>query len=365
MRIGIVRQRYAAFGGAERYLTSLAVALAKQGHDMHLFAHRWDQTAGITFHPVGMLRWPGFLRALSFAHQTRRILAYANMDLVFSLERTLQQDIYRAGDGCHREWLRLRGCFLPAWKRLLLRINPLHRALLWIERRTFDRRHTGWIIANSHRVKNEIIHHYQYPADRITVIHNGVDTDKFKPLPQQRSPDQFILLFVGSGFERKGLHFAIRALPYLPSNVRLRVVGRDNFRPYHALAKHLRIADRVDFLGPVAISSDVYAQANLLIHPAIYEPFSNACMEAFACGLPVVTTRVNGVAEIIQPGVNGAIVDDPSDSSALGSAIRPFLDRAIWERASKEARLTAEAHSFALHLQATLAVLNQSVTIPR
>ena len=104
---------------------------------------------------------------------------------------------------------------------------------------------------------------------------------------------------------------------------------------------------------------DVYAGADILVHPAIYEPFSNACLEAMACGLPVVSSRVNGAAEIIRPGLNGSVVEDPADSAALAAAITPFLDPAARARAGAAARQTAEALPMSLNVEKTLAVIEE------
>jgi UDP-glucose:(heptosyl)LPS alpha-1,3-glucosyltransferase len=368
MKIALIRQRYVAHGGAERYLAALAGELAGRGHEVHVYANRWEATPGIQFHRVPMLRVPGFLRALSFAWNVRR--AVAGMDLVFSLERTLRQDLYRAGDGCHREWLARRRRFLPWWRRATLRINPLHLALLWLERRLFNPQNTRHVIANSQRGKEEIIRHYGFPAERITVVYNGVDTARFRPPSRpmlsergpavdsspgsaSERPDLRSLLFVGSGWERKGLAFAIRALALLPEHVTLRVVGKGNQVRYERLARQLGVAGRVQFLPPQRRIEDVYAGADVFVFPTIYEPFANVCLEALACGVPVVTTRSNGVAEILRPGVDGAVVNEPDNIAGLADAIRSLLGR----EAATAARATAERHSLAVNVAATLAVL--------
>ena len=101
----------------------------------------------------------------------------------------------------------------------------------------------------------------------------------------------------------------------------------------------------------------VYQGAEVLVHPAIYEPFANVCMEAMACGLPVVTSRINGVSEVIESGRNGAIIERPEDIEALAAAIRSFLDERIRRAAGVFARKTAEAHAFGPHITQTLRVI--------
>ena len=72
----------------------------------------------------------------------------------------------------------------------------------------------------------------------------------------------------------------------------------------------------------------LYAAADIFILPTIYDPFSNACLEALACGLPVITTRANGFSEIIEDGVHGSIVDCANDLVGLREALWFWSDAA-------------------------------------
>jgi UDP-glucose:(heptosyl)LPS alpha-1,3-glucosyltransferase len=362
MKIGVIRQRYTPIGGAERYLDGVIRELVARGHDVHVFANSWrGDSDGFTFHRVPMVRVSSFLKVLSFALSARKVVRQARCDLVFSLERTLEQDVYRAGDGCHREWLRRRAQFVSPLKRLNIRLNPLHQTLMRIERRTFSPRCTGRIIANSRRGKREIVELYGYPAEGIEVIHNGVDTRRFTPRKGTVPGNGVTLLFVGTGWERKGLGFAVRSLAALPAHVRLRVAGKGNVGEYRSLAETVGVAQRVEFIGTGEDIVGVYQNADLLVHPAIYEPFANVCLEALACGLPVITSAANGASEVIEPGENGAVVERPERIESLAAAIAPFLDRERRAKASRAARGTAEAHGLEAHITETLRVLTLSL----
>jgi UDP-glucose:(heptosyl)LPS alpha-1,3-glucosyltransferase len=98
------------------------------------------------------------------------------------------------------------------------------------------------------------------------------------------------------------------------------VAGRGNRGRYKS--------SRAQFLGTVVDLPRVYAAADIFILPTIYDPFSNACLEALACGLPVITTRDNGFSEIIEDGVHGSIVDSASDTGGLRDAVRFWSDAA-------------------------------------
>lgn len=355
MKIGIIKRRYVAEGGgSERYTNGLIRELQRLGHEIHVFAQQADG-GSVAIHRVPVRPGPSFVHQLSFASNCRRAIQASSCDLTFSLERTVLQDIARAGGGCHREYLAQCRHFFSPIERLRLGLNPLHRALLSLEKRTFCPDNTRVVIANSNRGKEEIVRHYGFPAERIDVIHNGTDCERFRPPPRDEDGN-IVLLFVGSGFERKGLGFAIRALGRLPGNVELRIAGKGNYRKYLAIARKLGVESRAHFLGVQSKIEEVYAQGDILVHPAIYEPFSNACLEAMACGLPVVTSRMNGASEVIHPGRNGAVVEDPSDVESLAAAIELFINRKQLREARIEARKTAEGLPMTLNVRRTIEV---------
>lgn len=362
MKIGIIKQKFVKLsGGSERYTSGLVAALKQRGHEIHVFAAQWDasaETQGVTLHRVPILGGFSFTRQWSFAVNCRRAIEREPCNVVFSLERSLRQDIARAGGGCHREWMAQRNRYASLWKRILFRLNPLHAVLLWLERQTFSPANTRFIIANSHRGKEEIIRHYRFPAERIFVVHNGADCERFNPVARL-ARDEFVLLIVGSGFERKGVGFAIRALARLPKRVELRIAGEGRREPLLRLARDLDVADRVEFLGRSARIESAYANADILVHPAIYEPFSNACLEALACGLPVVSSRINGASEVLTPGVDSMLVDEPGDSAALAAAIEPFLNPQTYAVASRAARTKAESLPFSRNVEQTLEVIGR------
>jgi UDP-glucose:(heptosyl)LPS alpha-1,3-glucosyltransferase len=362
MKIAFVRKAYTPYGGAERYLSQLMERLWLQGHEVHVFAHRWeggqrDETQAEkgrpVFHRVPMISSPSFLEALSFAWSSRRLLQEQTFDIIHSFERTLYQDIYRAGDGCHREWLIQRRRLDPWLKRNTYALNPLHRALLYLEKGLFQSPRLKKIIANSRRGKEEIRRHYGVPAEKIEVVHNGVDLETFHPgnvtlyrkslRKEFRVPaEALVILFLGSGFRRKGLRSLLDSLPMVKKEIPqvvLMVAGRDRVQEYREQARRLGCERNVLFLGPTQRAKEFYATCDLFALPTIYDPFSNACLEAMASGIPVLTTPTNGVAELIEDGKNGFVVRDPLNASEIGQRILNFFyaadKAAIGERARK------------------------------
>ncbi len=225
-------------------------------------------------------------------------------DVLMSLERIWNCDVYRAGDGVHRAWLARRRKFELPLERFIRGLNQKHRGILQLEEALFGNRGARSVIANSQMIKNEIVDLYGYPADKIDIVRNGVPFEQFRFRPELRDtsrdelkvkPDQTALLFTGSGWERKGLRFAIAAMALCRNRkTRLLVAGRGCRRYYKS--------KRVQFLGEVSDLVRIYSAADIFILPTIYDPSSNACLEALACGLPVITTASDliGLRDAIQ-----------------------------------------------------------------
>jgi UDP-glucose:(heptosyl)LPS alpha-1,3-glucosyltransferase len=106
----------------------------------------------------------------------------------------------------------------------------------------------------------------------------------------------------------------------------------------------------------------VYAAADIFILPTIYDPFSNACLEALACGLPVITTRSNGFSEIIENGVHGSTVDHASDFLALRDAIRLWSDSSRRAAARTINMQRAAQFDIAKNVEQTLKILTRVVS---
>ncbi len=246
------------------------------------------------------------------------------------MERVDWCDVYRAGDGVHAAWLERRARYEPRWRSLFRRFSRKHAALCALEAAMFRAGGVRLVIANSELVKGEILERYDYPAERICVIHNGVPP---APAPAEQAAmreatrqelglgaDEYVLLFAGSGWERKGLRFAIEATNCAAGcQPTLLVAG-------HGRERGLPASERVRFLGPVRGLARYFAAADAFILPTIYDPFSNACLEALAAGLPVITTRANGFAEILAEG-EGSVVEQPDDLESLCRAIEHWASR--------------------------------------
>jgi UDP-glucose:(heptosyl)LPS alpha-1,3-glucosyltransferase len=329
MKLALIRRQFSATGGAELYLQRLLLALAEREHELHLFAESWSETpARVKLHPVKISATRA-TRGLRFAEAVQNELAKEKFDCVFSLERTLQQDVYRAGDGVHRVWLERRKQFAPWWKKNFAGRGAFHKNMVALEARTFDPKNTGRIIVNSEMVRAEILGHFKFPADRIHLVRNGVDIPKFQDGQRAETrarfgvkDGDFLLLFAGSGWERKGLKFVLKAFRQVSSvapRVKLLVIGKGR-KPFFNFGG-------VIYSEPAADLENFYAAADLFVFTPIYEPSANVVFEALAAGLPVVTSASNGAAEIIEENLTGNVVREFWQPEILAKAIKKWVYR--------------------------------------
>jgi UDP-glucose:(heptosyl)LPS alpha-1,3-glucosyltransferase len=353
MKIALVRRGYSRTGGAEAYLRRFAEAAVAAGHTIILFSERWPRE-----------EWPFELVPVasnsprSFAEAMITMRPRDRSDFLFSLERIRTCDAYRAGDGVHAAWLERRARFEPAWKAWMRRFSGKHREVLALEKELFSPRGARMVITNSALVRDEIIQHFPYPQERIKVIHNGVPP--YSVAPEARAHTRaslglkegdYAIVFAGSGWSRKGLRFAIEAMNMAKlDRSTLLVAGRGNPR---ALPK----CAQARFLGPVKDMPSLLAAADIFVLPTIYDPFSNACLEALAARLPVITTAQNGFSEIIQSGQEGEVVAEPNDVTALAVALKTWHDPARRLAAKPHLERLSARYTIAENVQQTLAAI--------
>jgi UDP-glucose:(heptosyl)LPS alpha-1,3-glucosyltransferase len=337
VKVALVIEKFSPAGGAERQCVNFARGLVARGHEIHVFARTIAPGNGYVAHPVPA---DGLFRHQTFDVQTRKLLEKESFDIIHSFTRTAYQDVLRLGGGTHKEYLIQTDAAYSTLGRIWRKIRPKERLELQLERASFAPHASKKIVAVSHRVKEEVLRHYGVPAEKIAVIHNGVDASEFKPSDEARrlirnqiglDQNDYTLLFVGSGFKRKGLESAIAAVDRVPS-ARLVVVG-EGHAPAHP---------RVLMLGRRSDVAHLYAAADAFIFPTLYDPFPNAVLEAMASGLPVIVSRVAGVSEIIQD--DSIVVENPRDVDEVAAAVRKLEDPAVRKPMGEAARRKALAH---------------------
>ncbi|KAF6660928.1 glycosyltransferase family 4 protein [Pantoea sp. EKM101V] len=331
LRLAIVRQKYRPDGGAERFISRALEALGSEQLDLNIITRSWQGTPNPDWHlhicnPAKLGR---VSRERGFARAARACWEREKFDIVQSHERIAGCDIFRAGDGVHRVWLEQRARIVSPWQRLSATLSPYHRYVLQAEAEMFNSPTLKAVICNSEMVKRDILRCFSLDARKIHVIHNAIDARRFQPATEATRhatrqqlglPDAAtVLIYVGSGFERKGLKAAIQALA--ASDRYLIVVGQDKqLQRYQQLANQLNCLDRLRFVGVQQDVQPFYHAADGLLLPTLYDPFPNVVLEAMACGLPVITSTGCGGAEFITAGQEG-FVCDALDINGLNQAV--------------------------------------------
>lgn len=350
IKVAIIRQKYNPAGGAERFVQNALMQLRDKSQlQIDILARNWNEIEGVKFNRINPLYIGSLWRDFSFSRSVQSYLKDNHYDIVQSHERIPGCQIYRAGDGLHARWLNLRKrAGFPATC-----LNLHHSYLLRAEEKMFNSEELQFVICNSQMVMKEISQWFPAAKDKCILIYNGVDLNRFTYLKngEERKrtrerlglkDNQPVLIFVGSGFQRKGLQLAVEAIHSASSEVALIVVGGDkNQQKYIDYARSLLGPDRVKFVGETR-PDEYLACADGFILPTLYDPFPNSAMEAFASGLPVLTTLQCGAAEIIQNGENGFVFDF-FDKKEIIQAIGRWLDSSSnWALMRKKARQAVE-----------------------
>jgi UDP-glucose:(heptosyl)LPS alpha-1,3-glucosyltransferase len=361
-RIALVRGSWNAAGGAERFVQRIAQALSERGVELTLIARQWPRggeaalPASVRRLELGSFHVGRRWRDRAFARAVLAAAARERFDLVQSHERIPGLPLYRAGDGVHRQWLAIKRQNQGWWRALGDTLSPQHRAVLKAERAMFAHPALHCVVCNSEMVRAEIVRHYGVAPDKLVVIRNGIDLNRFRPAsPSERAAararfgwpdDRTVFLFVGSGFERKGVAGALQA--FARGNLRERallvIVGHDKHRPrYEHLAATLGIAPAVRFTGAQDDVLPYYQGADAFVLPTLYDPQSNAVLEAMACGLPAITSSGCGVAELLSRE-SGHVVD-AFDLPALSAAMQDLTRREHARSLGQAARRAVEPYS--------------------
>lgn len=322
MKLCIVRQQYRPDGGAERFISRALSELVRQKQfDTSVITRSWqgDQQPEVEVIPCDPVYKGRLQRESTFADEARKLWQQNKFDLVQSHERIAGCDIYRAGDGVHKVWLEQRARIMNPLKNWFNGMSRYHKQVLAAEKALFEDKNLKAVICNSDMVRQEISANFDIDPDKLMLIYNGIDTERFKPcsLEVQKKvrvelglEDRLTLIYVGSGFERKGLETAIRALAMASVEAQLLVVGKDKkIAKYQQLAQKLNIESRVIFCGMQTDPRPYYHAADALIHPALYDPFPNVIHEGMASGLPIITSTKSGGAEFVKQSGQGFTAD--------------------------------------------------------
>jgi UDP-glucose:(heptosyl)LPS alpha-1,3-glucosyltransferase len=341
-KIYLIRANKLKHGGAEKYLHILSKAMVSENIEYQIIN---------SFFPKFL---PSWLRVILFNIQvslTKRNKFY------YSLDRITCPDLYRAGDGVHKVFLSIEN---------KSRLNLLHPVYLYLERHCFNNAKS--IIANSNMVKEQIIDTYNINPNKINVIYNGIE---LKEIDYKKSYDklskefsfsknQSILLFVGSGFKRKGVVEFLQIISKLKTaDIKAFVIGKEtNIKYYQNLSKKLNIDSQVVFTGPRSDVDNFFSISDIFLFPTHYEPFGNVILEAMNLGNVVFTTKHCGASELLD---SEFIMQSPDDISVIRK-INYLLENSDKLALIKEKnRFKSKQFSIEQNLYKTLKVINENI----
>lgn len=350
MRLAIIRRRYNPYGGAERFIERLIPILAERGIETSVISDSWriDKSMKNRFIQVKSTGWTRSAKFKSFENNVRLFLENQKLhskrfDLIQSHERLVGANIFRAGDGVHRAWLermqKETGFFRSRW----LNHDPYHSAVIETERKMAADKALHYI-ANSQMIFDELQEYLGISSDRISLIYNGVNTARFVPASAEQkresrkkmskltgmnfSSECKIISFLGSGFNRKGVPQLIDAAERMKDVFTL-ICGEDR-EAERSKRRIIRrgMKARVALTGPLEDVRPLLWAADVFVLPSLYDPSSNAVLEALACGLPVIVTRDVGMADEIISAEAGLVCSRQVDSisDALTRALTPALN---------------------------------------
>jgi UDP-glucose:(heptosyl)LPS alpha-1,3-glucosyltransferase len=367
-------------GGCQTYISDLARRLAADGHEVHLYGCCWDTTAlpeALHYHRLAVPAGPRFVRPWRFARSCEAALRMARHDVSIGFDKTWGQDVLFPQGGLHSASAehnlgKYRTPLVRVAVRALRALGPACWSFHRLEHRQYLGARRPRVVAISEMTRRHFVHYLGYRREEVSVVRAAIDPGRISEHDRPRiraearqrwglGAQEPVALCAAMNPRLKGLVPLLHAVARLPAvPFRLLVVG--NARPgcYQRLAQRLGVAGRVCFAGFCADVREAYFASDFLVHPTFYDPCSLVVLEALACGLPVITSRYNGAAELLAPPREGFVVDDPHDHDRLAWAIGQLLDPARRSACAAAARQTAAAWTFEHHYRALLGVLTQA-----
>ena len=374
MRVGLVLDRFdPRQGGVEQWTHQFACGLLAAGHEVHVVAAHFsaDQAnMGIHAHQV-----PSYRSRLARASSAEKTLKELRLDVIHDMGVGWYCDVFHPHGGSRvaafEQNLLLAPAWLRPWKRRVARVLRRYREFDKLLTRQYadDGR---IVLALSGMVEQDLTRFHGVQPNRMRRIYNGVDTERFSPRHRRQYRDdvrrqlglrdEVLFLIVAHNYRLKGVPTLLEALARLTAAkhpVHVAIVGGKRFAPYQRLARRLGAGNAVSFIGTVDDPVPYYAAADVYVQPTFYDPCSLVVLEALASGLPPITTRYNGVAELMSDPRQGFIIDDPSDPLPLAHCMEQLLDERLRKLMGASARHLALQQSFQRNLDSVLDVYHE------
>ena len=362
MRFAFTIFKYFPFGGISRDLDRIAVECVARGHAVRIYTLAWEgppnDAVDVVVAPVkGLMNHTRYER---FAQWVAADLRERPVDLVIGMNKMPGVDVYYAGDSCYEEKSQTQ-------RRWAYRLTARYRLFSAFERAVFGRDSETEILTISDVQTPLFRRHYGTQWERLHALPPGIDPTRKAPPDRAAarrearrdlgvSDHEHLVLFVGSGFIKKGLDRAIAAFAALPaalrSSSRLFVVGEDNAKPFVSRIARLDLADRVTFFrGRDDIPRFLFA-ADALMLPAYDENTGTVILEAMIAGVPVLATENCGYAHYVEQADAGLVVRIPYEQQACNDKLVEVLtspERSRWVRNGIEFGERADVYRLVQH----------------
>ena len=352
MKIGITC--YPTYGGSGIVATELGLELARRGHDIHFITYsnpiRLDaDIPRIHYHEVEVSNYPLFQYppyCLALATRMTDVAEAYDLDLLhvhYAIPHSISALLAR--QMMARKSRRLP--FVTTLHGTDITLVGMDTSYFGITRFSIDE--SDGVTAISEDLRRQTVEVFS-PEKDIRVIHNFVNCDIYKPDPERTGAAQFaphgekLLIHLSNFRPVKRVLDCIRVLAEIrkETNARLLMVGDGPERgPAEHLAWTLGVKDHVDFLGKQNHVERLIPVAHAILMPSEMESFGLAALEAMACGVPPIATRVGGVPELITDGVDGFLETVGDIAGMAARATQLLTDSALHDRMAEAARKTA------------------------
>jgi len=229
------------------------------------------------------------------------------------------------------------------------------------------------VIAVSEEMKSDILKFFNIHPDKIKVIHNGVDLEKWRRIPSEKVrasygiPEKYVLFF-GRTTKQKGIDVLIDAAGMIDPSAKIVIctAGADTKEYLAEIEARARSKDNIIFINKMLDEDEcvaIYSGASVFACPSVYEPFGIINLEAMACGVPVVASRVGGIKEIVIDGETGYFVE-PGNPKQLADKINLLLADEVVSRKMGEAgrRRVEERFSWRIIARRTKELYEEIIT---
>ena len=363
MKIAFITHSVHGHGGVPNYVSSLARSMAAD-HEISLFCVNVEGpgSTNIRHRKVWGLNGNGLVHSLTFSLTSALLLFLSRFrksgrfDIIHTHGNyTGLEDVMTSHycEALELERLRTQNSRVPIFQKLQ------RLGTTFLEKQMVRGAKKKALIVPSKRMKLDMIRQHDANADSIVVVYSGVDSERYDPghISLYRADvrrrhsignDASVVLFVGGDWERKGLAFAINALSDMDcTEAILLVIGEGDVDAYRQIARWLGVDGRVIFTGPMKEVWKYYTASDVLVLPTLNEAFGLVVLEAMSMRLPILVSSLAGASELIEDGLNGLLIKDPTDASEIAHKLDAILsNKRLRTHLGKEGRQTARKYTW-------------------